>query len=537
MKQYLYMIVISFMPILCLAPSKKNKFTYPEITKTLHQELSKKIESITELISHKPFVFDRSQSLYQQYINWSKTLSKPDLLKIIAFQEQSERGFDKKDALEKIKNLQNKPLSEIYDIFMQYQKQFLSKSNVQDSNDQQLKRLQRLHQEYQTEQNNLSYLRRLPIIHNLETILLPDITSLTDKELYEKISDEMSRIGFSRKSINKEITNLKKNDSIELQKNFPQLQKELAERLSYFNGTKKDSPEYIVQADYYLGLLHTWTTTMASIAASGASLFGLNSLPLQIISKSTLLNPYISQHQNFSKQQVLAMIYAQYKSYDLLQDAYINPDFKETNLLTKAEMLDSIKESMSRLGILPSLIEEQMNKYQNLKKSELEIIQETLEELSKNHHNLDMSDDETRIAALTKNDLLQEIKKYLPNLKMSKKEKQDILIKLKNENVDLVRTFLLDLIDENNKKLPDILSAKESLLMKAPKMISAAISDHAIANIKHDWQNTQKSKFYQYLREKALKQDLGHKQETYIEHTAQQAYEKGSFLRSVIPLD
>jgi hypothetical protein len=262
---------------------------------------------------------------------------------------------------------------------------------------------------------------------------------------------------------------------------------------------------------------------------------GLNPLALQMLANSTVFNPHITQAQNISKQQLLAMLYAQYKSYDLLQDAYLDPSFKEEKLLTQVELLHSIKQSMEAIGIQDSVIQERMNQYQNFKKGDLELIEQELQELGAQYKDLNMSEDEKRIALLSRNELLKEANKYLSKFKISDEEKRDSIEELKKENVNFIRSYLIDLIDsfKKNETKPPLFSTKESMLLKSPKIISDIVYPHAMNYIKSDWQHNQKSKAYQYWKEQAFNKKIGEKQENLIEEHTQKSYEKASLFKSL----
>lgn len=541
MKRYIFFIALAFTSALCLAPSKKTISNKSRKISQQNIQLKEKINAVAQSIG-KPFNFDpdTSKSLSDQYIQWVKTLSKADMLKIIAYQERAELGFSKSDAQEMINGLRQKPFSVVYDVFMQYQKQLVVPDMQMHQYRTSSERLHNLHQTYQEEQDQMSYVRRLPIIHNLEVKLLPDITKLTDQELYEKIAQEMRRIGFSQHVIQEEQNNLKKNSVEILQRQMPHLQDELAKRLLYFNGTKADSPHYVVNADYYVSLMHTWTTTAASLVASGASLFGLNPLALQMIASSNLLNPYIGQKQDISKRQMLAMIYAQYKNYDALQDMYLNPNFKEIELLSKSEILKSIQENMEKIGMSSDVIAEQMGKYKKLKKPELEAIAGEFKYFGQNYQDLAMSDEEKRIEALTKDDLVDEIKKYVSRFSIPKEQQKELLTDVQKEDINFARIVLLDLMktaaaasDKKDLKMPQVLSTKEKFIIKSPKIVSDAIADRVIAHLQHEWQQEGRSKMYQYWRTQALKNKLAQKEEGIVEHVAD-AYNRMNLARSVI---
>ncbi len=542
MKRYIFLITISFSWVTCLGQSKK-------ISKTSHASskedtiLKAKINSIAQSID-KPFDFSddlSSQELSQNYINWCKKLSKQEMIKILYKEEQLYRGFSQKDALNLVDALKHKQPSVVYDFFIGYQKRFVL-PDIQVQKRPVPDRIQALHQYYKEENNNRSLVRKLPFIHNLETHLLPDITNLTDQQLYEKITAEMQKIGFSQEMIRDEINQLKTNSVQILQAEFPHLQNELAQRLLYFDGTKNDTDSYVVNADYYLGLMHTWVATAASFAASGASLFALSPLVLQTIASSNLLNPYITQKQNVSKRQMLAMIYAQYKSYDAVQDAYLDPHFKETELLTKSEILNSIKENMMKIRCEQEFILQQMNKYKKVDKNELLIIEQEFKYFGENYKDLDMSKDEKKIAGYTKEDLLKEIEKYLPKFSIQQKEKEELLNDLDEENKDFAKVVLLDLIkankdkaslDETDLQIPHLLTTKEKIIIKSPKIVSDTIADHLIGKLQQEWQQQGKSKMYQYWRTKSLRNKLAEKEDGIVEHLAD-AHNRINFARSVI---
>ncbi len=536
MKRYMLAALVAVSTSsLYLAPVKKGQKTSQKKSgvSVVDQELQNKIDAITRLVPHKPFQFDAQsyENIFEQYMHWSKKLSKKELLRIISYQEKTAKGFTDIDAQEMINQWDKKPLTQIYDLFVQYQKRFIMDASVQKR--QLSDRFKQIHQEYQQEQNNVSLIRRIPVIHNLEAKLIPDLTQLTDQQLYEKIALQMQRIGFSKESIQIEIDHLKNSSALKIQQDFPHLQKELAERLTYFNGTKQGSPNYVVNTDYYLGVMHTWITTAASLVAGGASFFGLNPLMLHMIAHSTVLNPYISQKQEFSKRQVLAMLYAQYKSYDALQDLYLNPNFQEAQLTTKEQLLHDIQLNLQDLELKPDIITQQMQKYRHLKKTELEIMQEELKELHKNYLHLPMSEDEKNIAVSTKNDLLKKISTYLSKSSLSEQEKQDFLKQVQDNDTNFARTVLLDLMQHESKKFQH-LSSKESFLIKSPKIVTDAVGNLIINRLHEDWNQAHKSPLYQYYKEKMLRKKLQQKEETALEYHAKDLYEKSNLIRSII---
>jgi hypothetical protein len=541
MKRYIFLVAISLSSALCLSSSKKAI----KIVDTSSKEafvLKKKITAISKSIG-KPFDASADLSLdelSENYIGWCKKLSKKEMIKILYQQEQLYAGFTEQDALNLIDRLKNKQPSAVYDFFIRYQKRFIL-PDLETQKRPLADRVTALHQAYKQEHDNRSFFRQIPFIHNLETHLLPDITTLTDQQLYEKIAEEMRKIGFSQELVQDEIDNLKTNSVKILQAKFSHLQDELAERLQYFNSTKKDALPGTVNADYYLGLMHTWVTTAASVMAGGVSLFGLSPFALQAVAGSSLLNSYITKKQNISKRQMLAMIYAQYKSYDALQDIYLDPHFKEAELLTKSEILSSIQENMEKVGCKQEFILQQMNKYKKLEKDELLIIEQEFKYFGQNYQALDMSEDDKKIAGYTKEDLLREIETYLPKFSIQEEEKEELLDELHKEDKEFARVVLLDLmkattdqasLKETDLQMPRLSTTKEKFIIRSPKIVSDAIADRVIGSLQHDWQQEGKSKMYQYWRTKAVQNKLAQKEEGIADHLLD-VHNRAAFARSI----
>lgn len=499
----------------------------------------KNVTNISNIVSSgKKFIYktNSQKSLEEQYFSWAKSLPKTDIIKIIIYQEKTMLGFSTADAQNLAKKLENKSLTDVFDIFTMYQKQLLFNKKKSISRDEQ--RSEELHNIYSQEQANLPLLRKVPIVHNLETKVLPDITTITDQGLYTKIEEEMKKMGFSQAQINNEIAIFKKSSVEELEKKVSGLQEELVKRLYYVNKANFQVSQGVMSLDQYMHTFHTWISTAASIASSGGIFLGFNSAFLSSVANFKLFNPSLTQAAGYSKQEILSMIYAQYKSCNDFKSDYIHSNFQETTLLSKAEILSKIQDDLKKIVLDQEVINTQINKYKNLSKEELEVIFTELDDASNYMKSLKMSENEKKILTLTKSDLLKEVEKYLPKNKDQKEKNIELLNQLKNENIYLVRTYLLDLMqsfDKKEERAPNILSAKETILHKSPKVVSDVLANHALDYIRHDWQTSQKSKIYQYWRERGLRQNLEQKRAGDIERHVMQTYESANLIRPIMP--
>jgi len=165
MKKYYYLF-ISFISIICFAPSKNKKIRTPEAPhKDQHRInipskkniLWQKIDEINQLApNEKEFELKKQlkqyslEELSKEYIQWCKTLSKTEMIKILYRQDQLYRGFNQEDALRGLDRLKYKRPSAVHDIFMQYQKKFiLPEMNTQDRTRED--RINQLHAAYEQE--------------------------------------------------------------------------------------------------------------------------------------------------------------------------------------------------------------------------------------------------------------------------------------------------------------------------------------------------------------------------------------------------
>ncbi|MCX5924212.1 MAG: hypothetical protein NTZ68_02225 [Candidatus Dependentiae bacterium] len=443
-----------------------------------------------------------------------KTLSKQQMLEFIHKHENLDRNFSGQDADETVLQLSKKPLSTIRDRFIEYQQKFVTNDITRDKPEEQKKRLLQFQKQFEQEQKNRSLLRKIPAVHNtidtLSALLPSSLATWPDQELYAKIAARLKGLGFAHQDIVEEIGLLKQATSADLQNQYPHLKEQLTKQLHYFSTAEHQQSNTIKMLDSLLKNIHTWGSTVASVAASGGSTTA--ALALGPIA-STLTDPNITLSNGMTKREFLEMIYIQYAQFDASKHTYINPEYQESELLTKKEFLDKIHERLRELDIAPSKTREA--KYSKLPKKDLENLYSDF----KNSPTL--LPKEKHILFLSKAELLKQVELNLKNLKIPKNTIKQELAQLEQKDIRLIRTAYVDSNAELTQRpmkagiLPDISSTKEHLLLLAhPKIMPQAAHDYLSSSLRTDLESKGKSPAYIHWKMGALQDHYAYKQRT-----------------------
>lgn len=453
-----------------------------------------------------------SDQIKKQYYSWCATLTKNQMLEMIHDHEQFDRGFSGQDADRVVRQLADKPLSAVRDRFMDYQHTFVTKDLAQDSNETiQQRKIQR-EITFTEQQSKRSFVSRIPLVHNSLKLLPPSITHWSEQKVYEQIQAQMKKLGFDQHDIESEMYRLRSSSIETLERDYPHLQDQLAQRLYYFDTSKHQGSQSVKTVDFWLQQLHQWGSTVAMVASYGASAAGLDPAMLNVIAGSTLLNSSISHASGYTKRDFLDMIYAQYVNFDILKNAYFSPEHKADELLTKAQLLEKISQRLDELNISGKVRIKQEVKYKSYNKEELEELYQELDYFAHDEHRPVLSSFEKKIVQLSKVQLLEIIRVGLGTLKISRTETDQTIKKLGQQDIKLIRTATLDMHECLSHtpltlhKIPSFISKIEMLLGAAPKSI--ATSNFMLNQFSNNLRKAGKSDAYIHWKVAALQNQV-----------------------------
>ena len=478
----------------------------------------------------------KADTIIRSYYEVVATLTKNQMLELIHDQIQSKLGFSGADADKEIETLRNKSLLEIRDICMHYQRELIVKDSATESAQSTADRLQEMQANHEQSRSSRSIIRSIPVVKNIASVLPTKVINWTDQDMYDQLALKMKEVGFTPFDVNEEIARLKNSSTTQLQAEYKTIHAQLSKRLYYFDTLKHQDSDTVRSLDFWMQQLHTWGTTAAMVAAAGAGAAGYNPDMLSAIASFGLFDPNLTFSNTISKRDMLDMIYQQYAGFDDVKHLYINVDYKAESLLSKSQMLERINDSMVALKISQKDRLEQMKKYNNMSREELEDLAVDLEGYGQQeHHAFLRSALEKRVVTLTRAQLLEGIEQGFERLNLPDAHITTEMKKLHDLNTTLLRSAYLDTYQavqdpKAQGKMPVLFSRTEQMLLDAPRAISTLAAPALKSQLKNDYQSRGKSSLYNHLKEQGIQEHINDKPNGLMERSLEHAMRAASAL-------
>lgn len=458
------------------------------------------------------------EQIYQKYYDQCAHLTKNQMLTMIHEHIQFDQGFFGSDADSEIAQLSKEPLITVRDKFMQYQRTFVT----QDAYLAVVNRKDEILKQFNDGKSKRSVLRKVPLIHNITTLLPSKITNWSDQELFSKIEKKMQDLGFAQTDIDQEIERLRQASIQTLQAEYPHLQHQLASRLYYFDTATHQDSGAVRKADFWLQQLHAWGSTVGALGLAAA---GYDTTTFAATLGLTLIDPRLTFASGVTKRDLLDMIYAQYSTFDALKHAYVTDDYQDIHLWTKAELIEKISDCLNDLKIQSKAREELKVKCNTeLSKSELEGLYVELNYVAHNEDKPSLSSFEKKVLLQTKSALLEDIQQDLRKLEIPQDKIDQTIEQLRHEDIRFIRTARIDCHEASTAKdmkvgvMPTFATKTETILKQAPKTIAQVISSPVIDKLSTDLKRAGKSDAYIHWKVAALQDHVAQVSDGKFEH-------------------